>query len=106
MLSRLLRIKTISCTIYRLFEVGSEKVIFLQKKILILQPIGSKRPAGPRGLKGNRVKIPDSPAAVKLRQPLEFYTPLIAISGRPRVGSQSEDLPSVFVFNRARGQDG
>lgn len=59
------------------------------------------------GLKGNRVKFPDRPAAVKLRQSSGQSVPL-AVSCREgvRMRSQSEDLPTIYGFNRTRGPVG
>ena len=59
-----------------------------------------------RGLKGNRVKVPNSPAAVKLHfKRLDNYSlPLMhRASGRLQDGSQSEDLPSFIQPSGLRG---
>ena len=54
-----------------------------------------------------RVKFPDRPAAVKLRQSSGQSVPL-AVSCREgvRMRSQSEDLPTIYGFNRTRGPVG
>ena len=60
-----------------------------------------------RGLKGNRVEIPDSPAAVKLhfKLPEDCYstTGAMPAPGRFQEGSQSEDLPSFIDSSVPRG---
>ena len=67
--------------------------------------IGSVSSDRANGLKGNRVKVPNSPAAVKLQFQLTektYATDVAATSGRFRQGSQSEDLPS-FILDRPPG---
>lgn len=59
------------------------------------------------GLKGNRVKFPDRPAAVKLRQSSGQSVPLaVSCWEGVRMRSQSEDLPTIYGFNRTRGPVG
>lgn len=67
----------------------------LNNLFIFARRIGSVSPVRGYGLKGNRAKIPNSPAAVKLRRTFRHYFchwPTKA--GKAfRNGSQSEDLP-------------
>ena len=91
----------------RLSGATFKKVIYsfvLERNVVLLPPIGSQGPFGSRGLKGNRVKIPDSPAAVKLRK-----IPNISATG-PRAGKASEQeqvrRPAKSIRCRTRPRDG
>ena len=78
--------------------------IKIQKNKLSLPSIGSGRLFRPDGLKGNRVKVPNSPAAVKLIKHVDNYSlPLDKTGKVSKRVSQSEDLPSFLLINRTRG---
>ena len=56
-----------------------------------------------RGLKGNRVKIPDSPAAVSFNKWGEPIIATVRVEWEgAQTGSESEDLQSVYFFTASR----
>lgn len=84
--------------------LNSKTVLKFRKNKLSLPPIGSGRVVRPDGLKGNRVKVPNSPAAVKLIKHVDNYSlPLDKTGKVSKRVSQSEDLPSFLLINRTRG---